>query len=272
MVTLLHLSDLHIHEHPGHSRNLRLGVLVTWILDNYEHGATNVVITGDLVDDGEREQYEQLVALLMPLKAAGFRLLIAPGNHDLGRMGNVCSIASRVHFQRYVGGGLMGLSAADTVSDVMSELYPLVHPLDGVTFVGLDSDAGGFVDGTQFARGAIGSAQLERLQKILDAEAGKQPIVVYLHHHPFDRGFALCLSDASDLMTTINGRADLLLFGHKHKSESWPSDDDGPLIASRVTIASGSTTRPDLAGNCEFREIRLADGKFTVSKRRVSVG
>lgn len=270
MSTILHLSDLHVHQRLKHDNNHRLSEIVRWVTARYAGMSVNVVITGDLVDDGTEEQYQNLVRLLMPLKKAGFRILAAPGNHDCGPMGNAYYASSRVYFQQHVLGELMGITKASTASDVMGELFPMVQHVDGVTYIGLDSVAGMLFEGMHFARGAIGSVQLARLREILAIEHGKRPIVVYLHHHPFDRAFTLCLRDADELKAALGGRYNLLLFGHQHRSETWPKGD-GPLTADRIEIAAGMSTAPDERHLCELREVCLSDGRFVVSRQDVRV-
>lgn len=270
MLTILHLSDLHVSERPDHPYNVRLAGIVRWIVERYPGERPIVVLTGDLVEDGTREQYLQVVQLLAPLKAAGFRILAAPGNHDSGPMGNAYYASSRVYFQMHVIAGLMGISVADTATDRMSDLFPMVHRIDGVTYIGLDSVAGMIFEGMHFARGAIGPVQLARLRQILDYEDETQPIVVYLHHHPFDRKFTLCLRDAESLMTTLGERYRLLLFGHRHRSETWPGGNS-PLTARKIVLAAGRTTQPDASQRCEVREACLADGECVVTTFQIPV-
>lgn len=270
MPTIVHLSDLHVSERPDHRFNVRLAGIVRWIVARYPRERPIVVVTGDLVDDGTQEQYERLVDLLAPLKGAGFRILAVPGNHDSGPMGNAYYASSRVYFQRYVVAGLMGISVADSASDLMEALYPLVHRIDGVTYIGLDSVAGMIFAGMHFARGAIGAAQLAKLKAILDHEDGKQPIVVYLHHHPRDRKFTLALRDAHALRKTLADRCTLLLFGHRHRSETWPGGVS-PLIAERVELAAGRTTEASESQRCEVREACLVDGTCVVNRLQIPV-
>lgn len=270
MSVILHLSDLHVHEDPDHRNNRKVAAIVRWTIEHYADQPLIVIITGDLVDDGTEGQYLQLLGLLRPLKAAGFRLLVAPGNHDCGPMGNSYLASSRVYFQMHVVGELMGISVANTATDVMAGLFPMVHRIDGVTYVGLDSVAGMVFAGMHFARGAIGDDQLAKLRRILDFEAGQQPLVVYLHHHPFDRHYTLCLRDSDELMATLGERYNLLLFGHKHRSETWPGGGS-PLTASRIAVAAGKTTHADAQHRCEVREACLVAGNFTVTRQQIRV-
>ena len=263
MPTVLHLSDLHVQAYRNRRANLHLGRLVDRLLGAHLAARPIVVITGDLVDDGSPAQYRELVRLLRPLRDAGVRLLAAPGNHDCGPMGNSYRASARVYFQRHVVAELMGIAAADTAADLMGELYPMVHELDGVTFIGLDSVAGMLVEGMQLARGAIGPAQLVKLRGLLAAPGSRRPLVVYLHHHPFDRRFTLALRDSAELMAVLTGRVDLLLFGHKHRADRWPSHENPPLYGIRHILAADASTAP-AGGLCRVGRACFALGGLTV--------
>ena len=249
MLTVLHLSDLHVQAYRNRRANLHLGRLVERLVDAHPAPRPVVVITGDLVDDGRPAQYRKLLRLLRPLRDAGFRLLAAPGNHDCGPMGNDYRASARVEFQRHVVADLMGIAAADTASDLMGELYPMVHELGGVTFIGLDSVAGMLAEGMHFTRGAIGSAQLVKLRELLAAPCGRRPVVVYLHHHPFDRHFTLALRDSAELMAVFTDR--------------WPSHENPPLYGVRHILAADASTAP-AGGFCRVGRACFALGGLTV--------
>jgi 3',5'-cyclic AMP phosphodiesterase CpdA len=269
MSVILHLSDLHVHAKPDHPNNRRLAAIVAAIVARYAGQTPVIVCTGDLVDDGERAQFEQLVTLMAPLKAAGFRVIAAPGNHDSGPMGNSYEVSARVYFQKYVVAGLMGIKVADTATDLMDQLYPLVHRFDGVTFIGLDSVVGMLDEGMHFARGAVGTKQIAALKDLLDVKEDN-PRVVYLHHHPFDRKFVLALKDSAALMKVLENRYNLLLFGHKHRSQTWPGGGD-TVAGTRVVVASGKTTDVDDRQCFELREARVGAGQVTVSCFKVAI-
>lgn len=268
MSIILHLSDLHVHARASHPHNQHLAAIVRSLVAHYAGQAPVLVCTGDLVDDGEQGQYEQLVSLMAPLKAAGFRILASPGNHDCGPMGNSYEDSARVYFQQYVVAGLMGIKIADTATNLMDQLFPLVHRFDGVTFIGLDSVVGMVHESMHFARGAVGTKQIAALKEILDVQEDN-PRVVYLHHHPFDRKFVLALKDSAALMKVLEHRYNLLLFGHKHRSETWPGGGD-TVAGPRVVVASGRSV--DVVGSqCfEVREARFAAGQVTVTCRQLA--
>ena len=53
-------------------------------LANDAKGADVLVVLGDVTDDGRRARYEEAARLLRPWSG---RLLLAPGNHDMGPQG-----------------------------------------------------------------------------------------------------------------------------------------------------------------------------------------
>ncbi|WP_144146021.1 phosphodiesterase [Paraburkholderia sp. BCC1884] len=115
-----------------------------------------VIMTGDLVDQGDPEQYEHLKTLLAPLDIPYFLLV---GNHD-DRAALRAAFADRAELQ----------SGGDFVHYAVD-----VGPL---RIVALDSMVPGQSAGT------LCDARLDWLAAQLDAARGK-PTVVALHHPPF---------------------------------------------------------------------------------------
>ncbi|MCB9570152.1 MAG: metallophosphoesterase [Myxococcales bacterium] len=265
--TILHLSDLHIHRQRWRPENRRLARIVAWIVEHCREAAPPpvVVITGDLVDDGTREQYERLLELLAPLKAAGLPILACPGNHDSGPMGNSYYVSARVDFQRHVLGEVMGIAGTETASDRMAELFPLVHTIGDARFIGLDSVAGMIGESFHFAQGALGLAQIRKLRAIL-ATPHAGPTIVYLHHHPFNRLFTECLRDAEALMGAMKDKVDVVLFGHRHRSALW-----SPKDGIDVVIAAGKTTEPEGDDKFELREVALRGRAPEVSRYHIDL-
>ena len=77
------ISDLHIRDHMGlfgglvdTSETLRKAVQ---LLNSLEPQPDVILATGDLTDDGTKEQYSQLLEIISSLNAP---LLPLPGNHD----------------------------------------------------------------------------------------------------------------------------------------------------------------------------------------------
>lgn len=251
MLRLLHLGDLHLRARARARENRRFAIVVRWILDRCGGGTKPVLVfTGDITDNGNAAEFRQATALLRPLVDAGFTLLMTPGNHDVGPLGNTFYRSHQVEFQRRMLGDLLGHSAARTTQNRMGELYPSVHEVGGCTLIGVDS-----AHSEEFlAGGRVGKAQLEALDKALEQASG--PTVVYVHHHPFMRGRAMAMVDREAFMQCCRGRVTVLLFGHRHVPQVWRHD---PRWKIPLIVAAGKTTKPP------GRSPRLAVDEIVVS-------
>ena len=177
LTRILHLSDLHIGKSKEEDNNFDL--IVKYILDKGNNDWLQIkpliIITGDIVDDGEEIQFKATRDCLNELHDAGFTLRIIPGNHDYGKDGNAAKIENFVTFKKHF-------------EHFHKMEFPLMEPelINGHSFVGLNS----MEEYTEvnFAKGKLGAAQIEKTCAFLDgltARHEKQKVIVYLHHHPF---------------------------------------------------------------------------------------
>jgi 3',5'-cyclic AMP phosphodiesterase CpdA len=212
-VKLLHLSDLHIRTHA--EDNKQATALMTYIGQHYpEH---TLVITGDITDDGNREQYEYADRLLEPF--AG-RIYFCPGNHDYGKAGNFYSPERAARFDEYIS---RRFNQGGTFKGKSKPVVNLIREGNTrVMLIALDSNLE-TIEPFDFSCGEIGKYQLKELDTILSSSAGSGAVkVVFFHHHllmhnnPF-----MELTDAKALARVIYGRVDLVLFGHKHEMKEW---------------------------------------------------
>lgn len=170
-----------------------------------------VLISGDLVDKGEADEYSMLRELLAPLRLP-YRVM--PGNHD----------------------ARAGLLAAFPGHGYLPREGPLHYVLDEfpLRIVALDSCPPGRHDG------AFDAAALQWLQRTLAAEPEK-PTLVLMHHPPFVSGIGYLdeyrLFGAEALAEVIGGfrNIEAVLCGHVHRSmfKRW---------AGTVVAACPSTT------------------------------
>lgn len=263
MAQFIHLSDLHIRTSNDKENNQNCKKIIDFIIQQYPNNQPAVVITGDIVDDGHEEQYKNAVTLLKPLVDNGFSVLAAPGNHDYGPKGNIYTEKSQKLFQKYILTDL--LSNPDAAQDgvEMENLYPMTTEIDNTLFIGVDSVVGAENEFMHFASGEVGKAQRDKLQTILNKNlnSGKN-IVVFFHHHPFDRRFVMELDDAKEVMRLLAGRTDILCFGHDHSSEAYNEKHDIDWI-----LASGKSTTKGKKYKFQFREIFLEANSHSVSLR-----
>ncbi len=253
-MNIIQLSDLHI----GQSNNLeKAHHIVDWILENKDlHQSELIVISGDLVDDGETWQFEKARDLVERLREAGYPVLAAPGNHDSGPDGFRENQASKRDFR-------------DLISHVAE--YPALFIKSGQAFVLLDSMEAEMEKMEIWgAQGYLGLNQLQRLDLLLD-ELAENPaienIVLILHHHPFDYLFYHGLRDHADLKGIISRRkgepprVNFLLFGHKHLDHRFndPEDNKEDLYGIDMIFASGQTIERNEEGKMILPVINLMD-------------
>lgn len=201
---IVHLSDLHI----GRGRNFEnTQTLLKGIVKKYEKKKRKpaIIITGDITDDGRREQYEMAKKLLDNEIPGDYHVFLCPGNHDFGWNGVMAKSENIERYQKYLS------------PDVN---FPVLKSIDNCHFIGIDSmeDERDGLD--RFgAEGEIGERQLCVLNYQIETIKKNSPedkIIVYLHHHPFYYNFFLRLKDADELKEVIREKIDVLLFGHKH--------------------------------------------------------
>lgn len=216
MIRLLHISDLHFHR--GQHKNKPILRALTIIEQRFpEH---YLVITGDITDDGHDDQYKRAQDALLPFQD---RLLLCPGNHDGGPIGNIFRQECLDRFnQRMI---------EEYGREQIYDTRPVVHILQDealvqtqVMLIGLNS-----VLSTQnpfdFACGKIGWLQRWRLDRLLlDAETCWMPKILYFHHHPFYHGLCVRMLDAKALLREIAAKCEMVLFGHRHRSGLYQQD------------------------------------------------
>jgi 3',5'-cyclic AMP phosphodiesterase CpdA len=192
------ISDLHI-KRPGEKA---YGVVDTAAaldrciahLNGMRPQPGHVVISGDLVDGGEAEEYAHLRRLLAPLKTP-FSLI--PGNHDARE-----TMRAAFPDQPYAqSSGSMHMRV--TVGDL--DLILLDSSVPGKPHGFLDAEA------------------LLWLDKILASE-NKRPALLFLHHPPFVTGIGHMdrqnLQNAGDMAAVIkrHPRVRIVAAGHVHRT------------------------------------------------------
>ncbi len=206
MREIIHLTDLHI----GHGDLAeRFEVIVDNVIYSMQPARRYIIVlTGDLVDRGTKAgSYEQARRSVDRLRAAGFAVLIIPGNHDYG--------SGLLEEKKCVP-----LFKEAFFGDV-SVTYPRLDILSGIAFIGLDSIAEEVEwHDRLFAEGELGDDQRKRLDDMLGERAVRacRYRVVYLHHHPFDPLPLGQLRDSEQLGEILRRHAnvDALLYGHNH--------------------------------------------------------
>lgn len=214
-----HVSDLHERSDPAHNAIVRDRLDKVRAAWNPEGDL--LIATGDLTDDGKEAQYAQALEHLRPF--AG-RIVICPGNHDYGPLGNFYDAAAVKRFAklRATLGAHVALDAGSVRVLALDTCLRTANPFD-------------------FARGRIGRWQGWRIRWFCAAarRAGALPVVA-MHHTPFDTSWALRLVDADRLLREAEGRAALVLVGHEHKERRVRHHRDGDRADRTLWISAPS--------------------------------
>ncbi|CAB3747291.1 phosphodiesterase [Paraburkholderia humisilvae] len=197
---LAQISDLHI-KRPGALAYRRVDTAAYFsrcvaALNALVPRPNAVIVTGDLVDQGDVEQYEHLKALLEPLQIPYYLLV---GNHD-DRAALRTVFSER---QELFAGG---------------EFVQYAFDVGALRVLALDSIVPGASGGTLCA------TRLAWLAAQLDAASGK-PVIVALHHPPFVSGIGhmdqvrLDPAAAREVETLIarHPNVERVICGHVHR-------------------------------------------------------
>ncbi len=231
----IHLSDLHFHRNK--SDNKQATKMCQYIAKNYpEH---NIIVTGDIVDDGHEKQFERAFDALKVFQG---RIFICPGNHDFGAMGNFYSRERAERFDDFLSKNLQ--QGGTFTGDQTPVVNVLKDKTAQVMLIALDTNLE--TDHPfDFACGEVGERQLSALNTILSNAATPGMVkMVFFHHHPFIHNNPFIeLQDARKFMRTIYNRVDLLLFGHKHESTSWKNSNGVQYILAADNSPGKEWTR-----------------------------
>ncbi|WP_159041921.1 metallophosphoesterase family protein, partial [Streptomyces aureus] len=164
---ILHLSDLHF----GSADALRREPYLETHLEEIRGEFDRVVITGDLFDDTQEEDYLGFFRFWSSLQRRGSKEpILVLGNHDQRTFGNkLASLGEDYRFLQRL------------------DLSPVVIDDDlQCTFLRFNSSEGG-----NFARGKISQTQLLEVGTMFDIkrkhrpEIANYPKIALLHHHPY---------------------------------------------------------------------------------------
>ena len=263
---IIHLSDLHIDESDREADNLSI-IVESIVKYDWANGKPAILITGDMVNDGKKEQFKKVRAILDPLYRNSFTMLPVPGNHDYGWRGNHAEAKRFKHFK-----------SAFYFKENIS--YPQVKEINNHTFIGLNSMKAetGFFDGL-LADGELGQKQLGNLAGILkkcDNRSPGEKVILFIHHHPFlypdESGLKTFfektghwLKDGDEFMEHIKGKVDILLFGHEHRHLDFSQTDislqyEIPLILSASQCTQYAKEFAVDQDGCADKDIILAKG------------
>ncbi len=238
---IIHISDLHVG--LTQKESIRTHMIFESIANKY--AGIPVLITGDIVDSAEPEQFIEARKLADELSKTN-PILMVPGNHDYKWKGNLALDPDA--WQNWIKslGSPLGWNTPE-VPWLETDSEPVgvdglgVWAYESCVFVGIDSGDPG--DRVICARGYVSDRLATALKRVLEEHVGKTRIV-FLHHHPFSEGFFTALTGADLLLSAVKNNCELLLFGHDHNYGMWLGRDQVPLIVA----SHKCTTR--MSGDC----------------------
>lgn len=190
-----------------------------------------LVVSGDLVQIGLESEIREAAEWLTTLAPAE-RILLVPGNHDVYARDSWPSI--RRHWQDWLPHDAARPSSG----------YPLVRESGGLLLVGASSAC---VTPALSARGALGGAQLERLQaRLKTAREHGQPVVLAIHHPPLERmtGWRKALREVRSLHALIAGtQPALVVCGHLHRNVALREGDTRVFATASASSISDASYR-----------------------------
>jgi 3',5'-cyclic AMP phosphodiesterase CpdA len=213
---MAHVSDLHLPFEPRLTPLQRLSkrqlsawswrrrralhrpeILDALVADMRASAVDHIVVTGDITNFALPDEFRRAADWLRALAPPG-QLSVVPGNHD--------ALVPVPH-----AGGLHAWR--EWMPDAAG--WPSLRRFGAVTLIGLDS---ALPTAPLLARGALGHAQLARLERVLAEEGGAGQLrVVALHHPPAEGAVSRrkALADRAALRDVLQrAGAELVLHGH----------------------------------------------------------
>lgn len=197
MVTLLHLSDLHLAASPSAAQEVVLGLLFRAVarelaaMGTPRPGARALVITGDIFDTSSEDReaaartLRDLCAGLRGAIGPGAPILILPGNHDRRRLG-VVGPEDLSLFQALARAAGPEVHVFGNETPFLAELVsPALH---GLPFHVVAYDSTVLPGGLVSAGGLVRHEDLLQISAEIDAVEGAQggerrPLLLLVHHH-----------------------------------------------------------------------------------------
>ena len=204
MPFIAHISDLHVG-----SINFVEELLVNAIDELNSMDPDITILTGDVTENGYYLEFQKAVPYLDKIKSP---LLVVPGNHDARHVGDEC------------------------FKELITNRYDILKDKKhGLKVIGLDSSE------PDLDYGRVGRSQQSWMkQELKNADDENLYKIIALHHHiipvPKTGRERNVLSDAGDILQTLmNGRADLVLSGHKHMPHVWMMENSAFITAGTVS-------------------------------------
>lgn len=197
MARIAHLSDIHFGAHDPKI----VAATETWL---QQRRPDLIIISGDFTQRARIDQFRQASAYLNRLRAAGFRALVVPGNHDVPLYDVFTRFAAPLHrYKKYIA----------------KDLFPWFEN-DEVAVLGINT-----ARSLTIKDGRINHEQIAILQNRFSAVAPSKTRIL-VTHHPL---YALPIAEGSKLSEAVGRHRDaikavckagvhLALAGHFHRT------------------------------------------------------
>ena len=226
---IVQLSDIHV------GAQFRADIFEKVIEEVNALNPDAVVITGDLTNEGLKEQYEKCKTLISKINVE--KIIAVSGNHDYRNTGYL-------HFKKYFPFQTINELSDDVVLVTLGTARP-------------DRD-----------EGEVGYRQISWLERTMKKYQNKTTILA-MHHHligiPDTGSDRLTIIDAGDVLrATLDSNVNLVLCGHKHRPWLW--DFNNLLIAN-----AGSVSSERVRGFFEnsYNIIKIENGNISVDLKVV---
>jgi len=226
---IVQLSDIHV------GAQFRADIFEKVIEEVNALNPDAVVITGDLTNEGLKEQYEKCKTLISKINVE--KIIAVSGNHDYRNTGYL-------HFKKYFPFQTINELNDDVVLVTLGTARP-------------DRD-----------EGEVGYRQISWLERTMKKYQNKTTILA-MHHHligiPDTGSDRLTIIDAGDVLrATLDSNVNLVLCGHKHRPWLW--DFNNLLIAN-----AGSVSSERVRGFFEnsYNIIKIENGNISVDLKVV---
>ncbi|HKT77198.1 MAG TPA: metallophosphoesterase [Sphingobium sp.] len=221
MARIAHLSDIHFGAHDPKI----VSATEAWLQQNQPDC---VIISGDFTQRAQVEQFREAAAWLNRLRAAGMRLLVIPGNHDVP----LYDLARRFgaplrRYKRYIS----------------NELCPWYEDKE-VAILGLNT-----ARSLTFKDGRINRAQMRMLRERF-APVGPDKTRILVTHHPL---FAMPIGKGGELSEAVGRHEDAIaaavdagihiaLAGHFHRTYAEAAQKMVAHAGGALVIQAGTAT------------------------------
>jgi len=247
----VHVSDIHLLDlsgvRPWHYFNKRItGRVNLAIKRRRQHderifhravesgialGAERLVVTGDLTNLSLPSEFAHVKARL---ETIGLPVTVIPGNHDAYTRGVVRADLFAKSFGAFMEGERAGAP------------YPFVQRFGDTALIGVSTAIASL---PLYATGAVGTAQLERLDGVLEQLGDEGLARVVLLHHPPVAGVSKPRHDLLDLAkfgeVIARRGAELILHGHEHRTlETSLAGPAGEVPVHGIASGTSRSHRP----------------------------